>query len=100
MPSQQGTSNDPATPEEKEKAAEVESYGGVPMDDQELADVWTSGGHVESGAEAQQPGDATAQSEGNGQDAAGSESAGSDGEAAESQRDVAMDAPGGNEPTD
>lgn len=28
--------------EEQEKAAEVESYGGVPMSEQELGEVWTA----------------------------------------------------------
>ena len=43
-----------ATPEERERVAEVGSYGGVPMDDQELADVWTGGEPVKSDDETTQ----------------------------------------------
>jgi hypothetical protein len=50
---QQPTPGGTATPDEKQKAAEAESYGGVPMDDQEMADVWTGPEQVGS---APQPG--------------------------------------------
>ena len=43
MTEQESNPNRMATPDEQERAAEVESYTGVPMDDQELADVWIGG---------------------------------------------------------
>ena len=43
MTEQESERNASATPDEQERAAEVESYTGVPMDDQELADVWIGG---------------------------------------------------------
>src|SRR3954447_6682304 len=98
MPDQQGRANDLATPAEKEKAAEVESYGGVPMDDQELADVWTSGGRVESGAEPESGGAADRSETGDAEPEADGADVDADGSGLE--REVAMDAPGGNEPTD
>ena len=42
-------------PPEEEKAAEVESYGGVPMTEEELGQVWTtSGGETEPAATTEQ----------------------------------------------
>ena len=50
MTDQQAASDEQPQPTEDEqaRAAEAESYGGQPIDDQELSDVWTSGGQTES----------------------------------------------------
>jgi len=99
MSSHEEAANDPATPEEEEKAAAVESYGGVPMDDQELADVWSSGGTVESGAADPGSGDAGVESEGEGGDF--QEQRGpAEAKDAEPEGDPAIDAPAAEEPTD
>jgi hypothetical protein len=61
-----------------------------------LADVWTSGGLVESGAEPESGGVADRSEAGD----AGPEPDGAEADGSELEREVAMDAPGGNEPTD
>ncbi len=48
MSEQSAAQGDRSTPDERERAADAESYGGQPIDDQELAQVWTDGGAEEA----------------------------------------------------
>ena len=57
------TESTPSMSEEQEKAAEVESYGGVPMTEQELGQVWeapdSGGGDVKPGGDVKSAPDVT-----------------------------------------
>ncbi len=69
---------DQSTADERQRAAEAESYGGQPIDSEELADVWTAGNGVESHAGGDRPAGDSPGSDTPGSDTSGGDSASGD----------------------